>query len=489
MTEMPISTAAIEAVLSVVPGALITITGDGSLSKIYISTSERPILKHFKNSDFKRWIKLIFDPVAADEILNAYNFCVKDKCPSEIVKIKHLTLRGLTEYLEWNFIPVQDGRGAIGFIHNITESVLIEEEFTSMSEQYESVNRELCAAMSSLDFHLMDIEQAHKKVAALYRITSIVQRTVNEREVLEEILDGITRELGYDNIAIMLLNEYTNELEITAFRGELDPSIKVKFGQGITGMAAQNRELVYIEDVRNDSRYINLGNNCIGEVAVPLIVQDKVVGILNIDINEGRTLQQYDLDLLRSLASQMAMTIAHANHVATVELQAITDGLTGLYNYRYFRAILEQEFKRSIRYKRPLVLIMLDIDYFKNYNDKNGHRAGDEVICKVAMLIKKHCRDVDFAVRYGGEEFAILLPETERKDALILAERLRTSIADCYFDNEENQPNGKLTVSVGIAGYPDDAAGALELIDNADKALYRAKIYRNTVCAYNKKTN
>lgn len=485
MIETLIPAAMFKAVMSVVQGAIIVITNEGRIVYAYTSDPSRPVLKHCINQDFKRCLNFLFSAETANAVFAAYYSCQESEGSPGALRIKHITVHGLVEYFELKFVPIAEDSGTVAFIHNITESVLIEEEFTSMSEQYESLNRELCIAVSNLDFHLMDIEQAHKKVAALYRITSIVQRTVNEREVLEEILDGITRELNFDNVSLLLLDEYTNELRITAFRGHLDASIKVPVGKGITGSAVQSRELIYVDNVKNDPRYIDGGNNCISEVAVPLIVQDKVVGVLNIDINDGRTLQPYDLDLLRSLASQIAMTIAHANHVATVELQAITDGLTGLYNYRYFRAILDQELKRTIRYNRPLSLIMVDIDYFKHYNDNNGHRAGDEALCIVASLIRNCCRDVDFAVRYGGEEFAILLPETKIGEAEVLAERLRKSIAEHYFKNEETQPNGKLTISVGVAGYPHNAVTALELIDHADSALYQAKVFRNTICAYN----
>lgn len=478
-------TAVTDAVTSVVPGAFIVVNADGKIMHVCLSNvARRHTLKHIKNRDFKRCLKLIFSDESTRIIFDAYYYCIQNKTSSDVIRIKHVTVNGLIEYFEWKIVAVANGSGVVVFIHNTTESVLIEEEFTSMSEQYESVNRDLCVAMSSLDFHLMDLEQAHKKVAALYRITSIVQRTVNEHEVLEEILDGITRELNFNNVAIMLLDENTNELRITAFRGQLDSTISVPVGSGITGLAAQSRELIYVENVKDDPRYIESGNNCLSEVAVPLIVQDKVVGVLNIDIDDGRTLQSYDLDLLRSLASQVAMTIAHANHVATIELQAITDGLTGLYNYRYFRAILDQEFKRATRYKRPLALIMIDIDYFKQYNDKNGHRAGDDALGIVASIMRSCCRDVDFAVRYGGEEFAILLPETHINEAAVLAERLRQSVANYHFHNEETQPNGTLTISLGVAGYPTDSSSVLELIDHADTALYLAKVSRNKVCYY-----
>lgn len=469
---------------SAIPVAFLAINSHNEITHLCLSKPFKPVLVRCIGRSFKRCLTLVFGLDTAEVINQAYNECVRTKETVELVRVKHITSRGLFEYLSWKFSPIENTNNTIVFINNITESVLIEEEFTSMSEQYESVNRELCVAMSNLDFHLMDIEQAHKKVAALYRITSIVQRTVNEQEVLEEILDGITRELGFSNVSIMLIDEESQELIVTAFRGKLDTDLRIPLGKGITGHAALSRELIYVEDVENDPRFINSGNSCSSEVAIPLIVDDKAVGVLNIDIEDGRTLQAYDLDLLRSLASQVAMTIAHASHVAKVELQAITDGLTGLYNYRYFRTLLDQEFKRSLRYKRPLALVMIDIDYFKHYNDNNGHQQGDQALFTVAKLIKQCCRDVDFAIRYGGEEFAVLLPETDIQDAYIMGERLKNIIAEHHFPNGQSQPNGKLTISIGVSGYPYDAQNIFELIDHADTAMYQAKRQRNTICLF-----
>lgn len=486
MNEELIYTSMINAATSAIPVGFLALNADGAITHLYSAKPFKPVSMRCIGRNFKRCLNLVFGLETAETIYMAYRECFSSRAPVDLVRIKHITSRGLFEYLDWKFMPVDNANSIIVFVHNITESVLIEEEFTAMSEQYESVNREYCVAMSNLDFHLMDIEQAHKKVAALYRITSIVQRTVNEQEVLEEILDGIIRELGFSNVSIMLLDEVSQELEITAFRGQLNTDVRIPLGKGITGFAAQNRELIYVEDVFSDPRFIDGGNKCTSEVAVPLIVDDRAVGVLNIDINDGRTLQPYDLDLLRSLASQVAMTIDHASHVAKVEMQAITDGLTGLYNYRYFRTLLDQEFKRAMRYKRPLAMIMIDIDYFKHYNDNNGHRQGDEALFTVAHLIKQCCRDVDFAIRYGGEEFAVLLPETDIREACIMAERLKSLIANNHFPNGESQPNGKLTISVGVAGFPHDASNILELIDHADTAMYQAKQCRNTICLFDK---
>jgi diguanylate cyclase (GGDEF)-like protein len=167
-----------------------------------------------------------------------------------------------------------------------------------------------------------------------------------------------------------------------------------------------------------------------------------------------------------------------------VEL-SIRDPLTDLYNRRKFEAQLDFEVKCYKRYKRPLCLMMLDVDHFKNYNDKNGHLKGDEVLKGTANLIQKHIREIDWSFRYGGEEFVVLLPATSKAKSYPVAERIRKAIFEEYFPGEEIQPLGRVTISIGIASIPDDASDALELIQKADEALYKAKSEgRNRVCIY-----
>lgn len=154
---------------------------------------------------------------------------------------------------------------------------------------------------------------------------------------------------------------------------------------------------------------------------------------------------------------------------------SITDGLTGAYNHRYFYEALTKEIKRSERYGFPVSLIMADIDQFKRYNDRHGHVEGDNVIKGIASCIMSGVRGEDIVARYGGEEFSIILPETAKEDAGVLAERIRCSIRDYPFPYKETQPGGSITVSFGIATFPDDADDTKDLIIKADAALYRAK--------------
>ena len=157
------------------------------------------------------------------------------------------------------------------------------------------------------------------------------------------------------------------------------------------------------------------------------------------------------------------------------KLLSVIDGLTNIYNHRYFYEKLEEEIKRAVRYKKSLSLIMVDIDYFKHYNDTHGHQAGDNVLRDIALLLKKGVRELDVVARYGGEEFCIILPETGKYVARNLAERIRVSLSEQPFPCKETQPNGNLTISLGVAMFPHDAKSSDNLVTAVDRALYKAK--------------
>jgi len=166
---------------------------------------------------------------------------------------------------------------------------------------------------------------------------------------------------------------------------------------------------------------------------------------------------------------------------------AITDGLTGLYNFRYFHQKLETEILRSRRLRNPLSLVMIDVDTFKLYNDRNGHPAGDVILQELAAIIRRRIRATDIACRYGGEEFVVLLLDTGKDFAAAVAEQLRYRVEEYDFPDRERQPSGRLTISLGIATFPDDAKEAAILLKASDDALYQAKEHgRNRVEVWHK---
>ncbi len=158
-----------------------------------------------------------------------------------------------------------------------------------------------------------------------------------------------------------------------------------------------------------------------------------------------------------------------------LEKLAITDGLTGLFNHRHFRERLAFEITRSGRKVHPISVILIDVDHFKNYNDANGHLAGDAVLRRLAELFHDNLRSVDLVARYGGEEFVILLLDTELEGAQTAAEKIRQAVHEARFEGERRQPSGRLTISLGVASYPHNARMPSELIAAADQALYEAK--------------
>lgn len=184
---------------------------------------------------------------------------------------------------------------------------------------------------------------------------------------------------------------------------------------------------------------------------------------------------------LEQLVEARTQELKEAN--ARLEKLAITDELTGLYNHRFFQETLRFESMRTDRKGGPLSLLMIDVDYFKKFNDTNGHPAGDKLLRSLAQLYQSQLRSIDIVARYGGEEFAIVLLDTNKSEAAQVAEKLRAAVAAQSFPGGETQPGGKISVSIGVATLPLDAQSAPELVVIADQALYRAKHSgRNKVC-------
>jgi len=194
-----------------------------------------------------------------------------------------------------------------------------------------------------------------------------------------------------------------------------------------------------------------------------------------IDLNTADELQEFAAEF-NSMGEKLLERTARLEAVSK-ELHelSIKDGLTGLYNYRHFYVNLTKELERAQRYGTGLSLLILDVDDFKRYNDTCGHMNGDEVLRGIAGIIGVNLRSADIACRYGGEEFTVILPEADGIGAASTAERIRREIEEHVFPNERTQPLGNVTVSIGVATYPDDAADPASFVRIADAALYRAK--------------
>ena len=210
----------------------------------------------------------------------------------------------------------------------------------------------------------------------------------------------------------------------------------------------------------------------VGTASIDLIVDLMKAGaaeLVSKPVNLEHLCLLVEKTLYRRRLEQRAIERDHFAHLTRM------DGLTGVYNHRFLQQMLDAELPRASRYRHPLCLLMIDVDDFKHYNDMNGHPAGDKMLRELADMLRAQTRAADFVARYGGEEFAIVLTETNKVGGTVFAERLVEAIAERRFEREESQPSGQITVSVGLACYPDDAGNKAILIERADSALYQAK--------------
>lgn len=219
---------------------------------------------------------------------------------------------------------------------------------------------------------------------------------------------------------------------------------------------------------------------------LPLIFGQVSIGVLCFLREEAQgPFTVAEQELLEHYTQQAAMALESARLNEQLQRLLMTDSLTGLYNFRYFQERLEAEIGRARRYKHPLSLLIADIDWFRQYNERNGRQAGDVVLVRLGQIMREEIREIDLLARIGHEEFGILMPETHLEGALRVAQRINSRVANHLFPYATSQPLGYLTVSIGVCCYPDDARDANTLLEGAYTALRQAKDQgRNQVCAF-----
>lgn len=223
-------------------------------------------------------------------------------------------------------------------------------------------------------------------------------------------------------------------------------------------------------------------------VTVPLKAKDKVLGAILVDnIFNKKPITKGDVEMLTMFANHAGLAIENSRlYEETVYLSNI-DWLTKLWNYGKFQELLASELEKARAGESNLSLAMLDVDNFKNYNDTLGHIKGDEALRQIANILQNKSRRFDIVARYGGEEFSIIMPDTPRENARVFAERLRNEVEAFYADDAKIDPRKRLTISLGIASYPEDAKTKDDLIFKSDLAMYEAKHRgKNRICLYSK---
>ena len=315
------------------------------------------------------------------------------------------------------------------------------------------------------------IEQKIRDLSISYKISQILISTLDLETLLEKILNELMDTFGYLNIAILLIDNRIGKLVFKASKGypEEIRKLKLRVGKdGITGYVAGIGETCYIPDVKKDKHYIKGITSARSEVAIPLKIEEKTIGVLDVESKKYDGFDEWEIKILSTIAAQIASAIDKSRLYEKTKILSLTDPLTELPNRRHFDIIINSELKRSERYNRPMSLLLVDFDNFKNYNDNNGHIAGDKALAKYAKIMKSSIRDIDFICRYGGDEFVVVLPETDEIFAKVVADRIRKNVS-------KKSEKFTITLSIGVASYPLDGEDRTTLVMAADRACYIAK--------------
>lgn len=328
---------------------------------------------------------------------------------------------------------------------------------------------------------LAEAKQRASELEAIRRASLSLTASLDMQTVFNAILESALR-LSHDVLDAHIFLYHEGEVSFGAALwadGRKDTKWKQVREDGLTATVAKSGEWVLVEDVTKHSlyKYPNwLESSWKGSiVGLPLKIGEQVVGVMNVAYRQPQEFPEDRLRVLGLLGDQAALAIANARFYNVVSLQAQTDPLTGLANRRAFDQRLDEEIRRSNRYNHPFVLFMIDLDRFKKINDTYGHLMGDKALQLVAAAMSKSVRDTDFAARFGGDEFVLILPETKREHALDIAVKLTAQVEALPLPWKEKQAPLPLSLSIGIACYPEHGVEGEGLVDVADTALYQAK--------------
>ena len=295
----------------------------------------------------------------------------------------------------------------------------------------------------------------------------------NLEGALERYLDRLLDWVGAEQGSIMLLQE--DELSIVASRGldkEVKPGMRVGLHEGPAGeVVAEGKPRLITGKIASRRK----NHRPRSAMIIPIRAQEKIVGVLNIGkLSGAEDFTPEDLQVISVVAAQLAWLLSNFELMAKMWTLAITDELTGLYNRRYFFLRIREEIQRAERYDKPMCVVMLDLDGFKELNRNHGHLIGDEILQQVCAVVRRNLRAVDIAARYGGDEIVVILPETSVAAGFSIITRLQVAISEEVFVGHNGVPV-QLSLCAGIAQFPGDAGTPDDLIHRADVALLEAK--------------
>jgi diguanylate cyclase (GGDEF)-like protein/PAS domain S-box-containing protein len=333
-----------------------------------------------------------------------------------------------------------------------------------------------------------------KELTTFFNAGLVLSTNLNLNQMIRELYNQICKIADVARFNLGLYEKQTGIVKFHIISSKVERirtrTRNIHEEPGMTNYVIQTKKSVYIADVLGPSNqeYEKIWNRLNTKegrsyLAVPLKLRGRVLGVLSVQSKKIDAYDSNQIRMIETFSTQTSAAIENAQLFNKMERLAITDGLTGLYNHRYFSELAEKELARAVRYQKPLSLIMIDLDYFKHVNDQFGHLKGDQILQQISRNCTKILRKIDIISRYGGEEFCILLPETKIKEAVAAAERLREAIASSQLVFEEGIV--KVTGSLGVSSLGMCEPEIKKLIDCADKALYDAKkAGRNQVKVY-----
>ncbi|MFN3480058.1 MAG: diguanylate cyclase [Thermodesulfovibrionales bacterium] len=339
--------------------------------------------------------------------------------------------------------------------------------------------------LKELNLQLEGERRKIRELAVLNDISSLLYTDLDERSVIETIVDKAKELIRSEFSAILLVDKgkvsvfYTSIGDSTTCKSEAKGILLKVLRDGLTIRTNKIESLSDFNGLPTDHP-VNIKSILI----IPLLLREAIIGEIILANRIGKDgFSESDEDVLLTFGFHAAFALEKARLHQEVRQLATIDGLTGLYNHRAFQEKIETEIERARRFGSKVSLLMMDIDNFKRLNDTYGHNMGDEVLRRIGCKIVENVRHIDFAARYGGEEFAVVLPETNLEGAKITAERIREAIKDYRITHGKNLIS--VTVSIGVSTYPDSASSRMDLIEKADSALYEAKRSgKDRVCSY-----